>query len=425
MFVENTIDIFSAKSTVKSMDIRIFGGEGKTLGNVKPGSSENNKIDLGNVIQKPSGQVFKPVSSISKPKPAATVSRPERNSPTLISEKSVSAKMSQNDDVTHLPGARTPDKKGVKKNKPISQGGVGKFDNKKRSFDLPNFSDSDDTDDELLCSVPLDKTLNISVHSNNYNKPVVSQEVESWWVDESDDKISNASNDENSCDVGNDLEENRNEQVKAGAKSEVDEKKLDAHESVSNDSEMDDVRAMLRKVWGQKQFDSKNTNMKGTGKLKSRNIHSLNSDFLDTSASIKTKEVNSAHKRLSGDTGFDVAQASKRQKSGRGISIYSPNKKSCSDSEKNVHSPKTDKLTSPIDKFFRTVGGTSQSSGETHTNSGTDCNQSTVIKGDNSQNGDKNIVSAAEMSACPVCNKSVLTSSINEHLDLCLTMQAI
>lgn len=388
------------------MDIRIFGGEGKTLGNVKPGSSENNKMDLGNVIQKPSSQVFKPVNSINKPKPAATVSRLESSSPTLISEKSLKAKTSQNDHVTHLPGARTPDKKGVKKNKPVSQGGVGKFDNKKRSFDLPNFSDSDDTDDELLCSVPLVKTLNTSVHSDNHDKPVVQPEIESWWVDESDDKINNASNDENRCDVGNDLEENRNEQVKSGAKSETDENKLDAYESISNNSEVDDVRAMLRKVWGQKQFDSKNTNMKGTGRIKSQNIHSLN-------------------KRLSGDTGFDVAQASKRWKSGGGISIYSPNKKSCSDNEMNVHSPKTDKLTSTIDKFFRTVGGTPQSSGETRTNSGTDCNQSTVIKGDNSQNGDKSIVSAAEMSACPVCNKSVLTSSINEHLDFCLTMQAI
>ncbi|XP_053373264.1 DNA-dependent metalloprotease SPRTN-like [Mercenaria mercenaria] len=395
------------KSSVKSMDIRVFGGEGKTLGNATKSSQPAKTIPkFSNPIPTPNSSLNKPSNSVDKPKPSATVSRLDDASPAYIGKKYIS-----NGHVTALPGARTPDKKGVSMNKPVSQGGSAAF--KKRIIKLPDFSDSDD-DDDLLFPVPSGNLSNTTIHSNVGERTENPSKEHSPWVN------SNVSNVSTDCDTtssnAGDFHDSKADASEHVTDKRDDRSELDQNKSVGADNEADDVRAMLRKVWGQKQFGSQPSKMKVKGTFKSGIINP------DVSNNTGNKEINSAHKRLSGDTGFGE-QASKRQKSD---SIYIPN--NSSDFDKNVHLEKSssnNKITSPIDKFLKkSVTEPSSSRDQTvPTKSGLQ-DQTSMIRGGNSEINQIND-STGDMAACPVCSKSVSTASINEHLDLCLTMQAI
>jgi hypothetical protein len=404
---------FPEKSSVKNMDIRIFGGEGKTLGKVTKSSNtvpkSNSPIPNPNITS----AIHKPPNSINRPKPTSTVSRFDDNI-----TKGYKTEQPVNGHVTILPGAVTPSKTGVSKNKPVSQGGVAKFNDKKKIkkiVNIPDFSDSDD-DDEFLCSIPISNLSNTSICSTAVDRSKSAQESSQW----NNSSISDTSmNCDTSNSITDQLKDNKVFKDKQETETGSDVTNLDDKQFRGTDNEVNDVRAMLRKVWGQKQFGNQTSKMKVKGTFKSV-IPNL--DTSKASDSSSNKVVTGAHKRLSGDSGFGEKSA-KRHKNNN---IYTSGSNN-SDVDKNSQIEKTSpvkQLTSPIDKFFKKTESGSTTQNDSH-QSASVCDKISVIRGDNSGNNNTTTESTSDVSPCPVCNKMVPTTSINDHLDLCLTMQAI
>ena len=524
--------ISESKPGIKSMDIRVFAGNGVTLGGQKPnkqGTSQTatitsplaipasttsnakdanitvdrKKIDntssLGNKSQsktkspiknKASDRSIVKVDSNKEYKGAkGNVSNSNRlpvlpklpggtKAVTLNNGKVKSNDM--NDDTTALRLAKTPQSFGQSECSGV----------KKSSFSVSDFSDSDD---DILCSVPEN---DISGRGADSNKEGYSRKS---------DAVSKANVTESDTD-------------KAIVKSE--------HSSGDNG-----VRAMLRKVWGEKSFGSnakhrvvqkiplndlakqktslssdlkdkleigkikdkhkhkliRQENVSNTSKVKSKNTGLISehksgvilndrkrpsllndhSDDLPVNKRLKCdpsaesmntscdkKEISDKHlqhssgaqktnpelrenlksfnhkvKELSdGNSSSSKSdQSSKLFKEIRKFHSSSPEKASTSKSENSIKSP--------IEKLFdrvREKRSTPDMSNSQYTGnaslthivdsvSSLDDTESTMCVNDDISEGEK----TQEFSACPVCSENVPTASINEHLDLCLTLRVI
>lgn len=402
------------------MDIRIFGGEGKSLGK-RSDVPTNTVARFNNVTGKPSSSVVKPPTIQGRNKPSATVTRLEDTLPAYNAETNSRTKRISKPLVTGqttiLPGSRTPDNKRGPKNKPVSQGGVAKFNDKRSRFHLSDFSDSDD---DILCSIPFDDSSKTCDNvSSECDATTVTHEMDFKEFDSSESsscrKVDDTKVEWEEFAGSNDFED-------SGGKDRIELENIENTQPSDRNSDSDDVRAMLRKVWGQKQFGNKNNRMKVRETFRSGNIYPENTIEKGT----VIKDIQSAHKRLSWETGFNIAQANKRQRSDEGIYIEDRGNTGL-DSDTNLHTER-DLIKSGIEKFFNNATElSSQHSCESQQTKQLDSDMQTsnAIRANNSNIDETRTNSSEEMSACPICSKPVLTASINEHLDLCLTIQAI
>lgn len=374
------------------MDIRIFGGTGKTLGGSKPGEIPN-------------------LNSTSMP--SASTSAPS------LSQKdkthySVDTVIDLSDDCISLPGGKTPDKSRVPKNKPVSQGGGAKF-NIKKPKKVIEFEWTDSEDDEILANMSLS-------HGDGEEKKNVKDFSDDSEIEEltEDDFVSDVNStkdkDVKSEDLQNDSELFQG--VKSGINVIKDSVNDSERTSTANATSIraaddnSDVRAKLRQVWGEKDL-----NPKAGKKITIGQKHSSISDHrVPGKRPIEAASVGGEKSKKPKLTRDDVPSKSKYLETDK----VTPNLKmgNNTDSSKN-----SNKVTSPIEKLFNRIKDRqiSSKSGNTSTTDSplNSANDSSKLSG-------AVVVNETESSSqCPVCCKQVLTSSINDHLDLCLTMQAI
>ncbi|KAL4238550.1 hypothetical protein ACF0H5_003257 [Mactra antiquata] len=446
---DSDYDKKKGKPSIKSMDIRIFAGNGKTLGGNKEvvPSATISVVDDNSCI---------PTSLTSQNVTKSKQSSGTRvNKPKLTNDNTSNKKSSTSVNKYFLPGGKTPPKTAEAKNKPVSQGGVAKFGEKQSKLQSLDFSDSEDDGNILHESIPLNesycdstKVLNDIDNINDLDENInYSSEVND--IPDVIDIVKVTTKDGESIVSATDKTV-INKDISEGEKH-SDSGPLSGS---SQSSDIYDVKAMLRKVWGQKQFESsskfnrfdsktkppQNSTCYG-GKSMNEKLSSSVSDVKNASSSV----INS-NKRLS-DT-----------------ELYStpPMKRHCIDdsgniSEKNVllkdenTTNKKKMITSPIDKYFNMVDSmkfldrdTSCSTQSTNSCSTQSTNSSSTQSTNSSRTqlnsgsaqltnsrGDEIVAThssedvSVESSTCPICNTHVPVSTINDHLDLCLTMQIL
>lgn len=396
-------------SGMKNKDIRLFGGKGKILGSHE-GSIQvpgiRNSTKNGNEYDK----------QHTEPQVIDLEESNKNMKLKIVNKKSYS------DDKIPLPGVRTPEKM-CASNKPVSQGGNAVFNDKKiHSFHWSDFSDSDD---DVLLSIPLDETL-IS------QSPVKTSTQK--YVDTFSDHISN-----NLCD------DYSGGEIKSRNLSQKTETLLPCHDIV--DSSSQDVQAMLRKVWGQKAGNLGTPNLK-SGVLepskKRINDHlqkqikkKHKTDDMATSLTSRQKMVdngmNKSCDRIPSATNAtsvispcikdmhtlggslkDTATVPASQKEG----VNYPIAQLFDKMRTKIVSPANDKSALVLTNNYNLVKN-EQSKISTKFGS-----SYTAINVDNTPNMDL-VGNGLEHSFCPVCNKSVLSCTINDHLDLCLTLKSL
>lgn len=393
------------------MDIRIFAGEGKTLG--------GNKVDTVSATKSIADDYM-----TATPKPSTSQIVAADKSSNSTTSRFVSKDVPGNGSPSQenaLPGGKTPQKNPMFKNIPVSQGGNARFNEKRKSahvFNIPDFSDSDDEDDDLMASIPLD---NLSADS------IDSRDSDHF----SDKEYISKSNTNDYCST-HVSEMEANEKENKSSQKINSQFAQDGHGVDSScSSEADDVRAMLRKVWGQKQFDNK---VSGSKIAKGKTMLPLNSFNSSESLVGKVKAIGSntdrkypgadknsvisSNKRIS-DTSLDTTPVKRSRSDDDKTLIFGA-------SENTVKVKNKTLVTSPIDKYFSKFPAVSSAAAnlpETRTSYGTSQCVDFSVEGDNS--GDTKTNGKVETSACPICNTPVPVSTINDHLDLCLTLQAI
>ncbi|XP_052766928.1 DNA-dependent metalloprotease SPRTN-like isoform X2 [Mya arenaria] len=383
------------KSKDKNMDIRIFGGTGKSLG----GSNSS---------------IGKPTSTISKLSDFENLD----NSSTSFSVHSSGGSQMSVKDSRHsssdsssqfLPGSKTPGKSNAPKNKPVSQGGTASFSGAGVKKKVIDFDWSDSEDDEFLLT--LSKSM-----EEKYNKSSESRKDLSVFSDDSDIEAICTGNDSISSQGAN-LASN-NGKFSTGSGENMDSAEVhipgSKKDEISVENDHNDVRAMLRKVWGAKQFKSHKTPLSsGSALLKINTAKPVKrlSDHEGDSVMIKKPKLNESHGVFGGE----------RTSTSRSSGV-------CNSKNNNIQNSSQAKavVTSPISKMFNLVRETKSDSNNGRNQSVERCNQSDLTPSAASS-GASNVANTdnVEMSSCPVCCKMVKTTSINEHLDLCLTEQAM
>lgn len=404
----------SEKSKVKSMDIRIFGGEGKTLGGSKP-------------IGQPS-----PGSSKSFGKSSDTTALPSTSTVSTAIDTNTSSQQTSSKntcDFPSLPGGRTPDKKVVPRNKPVSQGGGAKFKDKKVKKVI-DFDWTDSEDEEILANISRSQSNDLTNQKRDI--PDFSDDSDLEVVSESDLMNSQHSNRKEctgssntdvtfrgqSCDIENEhtVEDVHDDIVTAS----VDKDGTTKHEA-------SDVQAMLRKVWGEKKFNTNTGKRKlGQGHLKSFVISG------NTGGQVK---------RPSGEAGLTEIEHSKKPKLINEKSLQSwtetsvdevkhEQKNICGKHESPRKQPKqANSVTSPIEKLFNKMREKQSTLRDSQTVSASSGSVKTVNQTADNSTSDNTLMNKKQdgenSSRCPVCGKQVPTATINDHLDLCLTLQEI
>lgn len=396
------------------MDIRIFGGAGKVLG--KSGTTGSNPFTDTKATPYQTKEISQVLSDTDDvPSQIINIDEQPDNEPVY----------------NGLPGGKTPDKNRFPKNKPVSQGGSAKFINKKPKKEVIDFDWSDSEDDEILANLSqsFDKTCDKKSTSEILNLSDDSDKEEGVCLDTDSCSLNKL---EDTCSGSVLLDSGATEAhvSKTGNSSKVETSNLPSG-SVRKVGEAEDVRAMLRKVWGQKNFNTTNTVKKIGSRVK-------------TSGSTK---IGNPVKRLSNETSSERDVMKKRKvadssdlfpsestSSEMSIDLTESDLGACSHGEQGK-GKKAKPITSPIEKLFKrmkekqegNVGKHSTSNAKTLIDSFKSTSDSTVqnnnlanpgtVSGDSDNRGDN--------SPCPVCAKHVPTATINDHLDLCLTMQAI
>ena len=524
--------ISESKPGIKSMDIRVFAGNGVTLGGQKPnkqGTSQTATITSPLAISASTTSTSKDTSTtvdrknIDNTSSLGNKSRSKTKSPyknkagdrsvvkvdSNKEYKGVKGNISNSNRLPALPKlsgdtkAVTLDNGKVKSNDinddtlalrvaktPQSFGHSESIGVKKSSFSVSDFSDSDD---DLLCSIP---EKDISRRGADSNKDGYGRK----------------------SDAGSRANVTESDTDKAIVKSE--------HSGGDNG-----VRAMLRKVWGEKSFGSNakhkalqkiplndlakqktslSSDLKDKleiGKIKDKHKHKLNrQESVSNTSKVKSKNTGlisehksgvvlndrkrpsllndhgddlPANKRLKCDpstesmnTSCDKKEISDKHlqhssgaqktnpeliknlnslnhkvkelsvgnssssKSDQSSKLFREIKKFHSSSPEKASTSKSENsIKSPIEKLFdrvREKHSTPDTSDSQYTGnasfthivdsvSSLDDSESTMCVNDDISEGEK----TRDLSACPVCSKKVPTASINEHLDLCLTLSVI
>ena len=389
------------------MDIRVFGGMGKTLGGSPVAGNTTSTVN------KPPG----PVPDLSKGSQQSP--RYSKDTGNLSSPEAT---------VSHLPGGKTPDKKFVPKNKPVSQGGNASFGggavNKTVDFDW-----SDSEDDEIL--------LNLSKEMEEKGiiktKPVIDFSDDSD-IEFFDDSTIEKKNAHNQCNDTHNIT-GVNERVGSSSVSESTSEASGSNVAKCADhTETSDVRSMLRKVWGEK-FNNKTKqvvkNVVTTKNGSAGSVKRLSGDQCDMATNKKPK--------LS-DTNFpnEIERPSRRevisnsvdQRGLSGVSgrigaknpFQSPIHKffkDCNTSLLAQSGSKTETLKNQSATVFKEFN--TSSSAQSGSNTETLKNQSANTSGNCLSNNEDN----TGLSCCPVCNKGIETAKINDHLDECLTLHSL
>ena len=487
------------------MDIRVFGGKGVTLSGKKPASSSDSQSNSATVKKPPSstvtsnGQVqvnnkrLSDHSSVVAEKTEFTDSFPSVcDTPVSHTDRKLPGKSAQFDG--KLPG-KSAHADEVLQGKPgisvknDSKASTGKNKDEKESlvkdkssvnaieksrFSLSDFSDSDD---DLLCSVHVE---NISGKET--------------------DKIGGGSKEKDERKIENEMKFNKE-------KVQVDK----------TNEKADDVRAMLRKVWGEKNI-GRNTMQKTMKKIGNNSTKAT-----DTGSKINKPAIPDNRHRLNNKTSHGSALFNKKKEFDQSgdsrpeasVSLNYKKRSNLLDNDDNLPVCKrlksdsaetidisgskgrheyqsfkeesvSDKQRLPfIDKFIDSPGASNDrvlDSTERSKMSLNTCSDNSKLfdkiknldknsspekvkhkventikspierlfdkikdkhKAAEKQTSDTSILRdhdsisvkvndkdsksdhAVETSACPVCNESVPTSSINEHLDLCLTLKVL
>ena len=517
--------ISESKPGIKSMDIRVFAGNGVTLGGQMPqkqGTSQTATITSPSDIPASTTSTSKDTSiTVENTSSLGNKSQSKTKSPikNKASDRSI-VKVDSNKEykgakgnvsnsnrlpvLPKLPGdtkAVTLDNGKVKSNDmnadttalrvaktPQSCGHSASSGVKKSSFSVSDFSDSDD---DILCSVPEN---DISKRGADSNKDGCSRKSV----------------------AGSKPNVTESDTVKAIVKS----------ERSSGDN---GVRAMLRKVWGEKSFESnvkhkavqkiplndlakqktslssdlrdkleigkindkhklnRQESVSNTSKVKSKNTGLISdlksgvvlndrkrpsllndhSDDLPANKRLKCdpsaesmntscdkKEIRDKHLQHSSGNhktnpelrenlnslDYKVKElsvgSSNRSKTDQSSKLFKEIKKFHGSSPEKASTSKTENsIKSPIEKLFdrvREKRSTSDMNDSQYTGnasfthivdsvSSLDDSESTMCVNDDISEGKK----TQDLSACPVCGKNVPTASINEHLDLCLTLSVI
>ena len=363
------------------MDIRVFGGMGKTLG-------------ASSVAGNATSTVNKP------PGPVPDLSNGSQQSPRY--SKDTGNLSSPEATVSHLPGGKTPDKKFVPKNKPVSQGGNASFGggavNKTVDFDW-----SDSEDDEIL--------LNLSKEMEEKGiiktKPVIdfSDDSDIEFFDDSTIEKKNAYNQCNDTDNITGVNERFGYSSVSGSTSEASGSNV---ARCADHTQTSDVRSMLRKVWGEK-FNNKTKqvvkNVVTTKNGSAGSVKRLSGDQCDMATNKKPK--------LS-DTNFpnEMERPSREE-----VIFNSVDQRGLSGVSGRIGAENP--FQSPIHKFFKDCNTSllAQSGSKTATLKNQSANSSGNCLSNNEDNTD--------LSCCPVCNKGIETAKINDHLDECLTLQSL
>ena len=376
------------------MDIRIFGGEGKILGKPKNSGQSNSGTKNGNSM--PTATITSGVLSRqnndSKAGKDDNDTKSDSGLVTNTKKDNDSGRVVNRKDTDGLPGASTPTK--AVKNKPVSQGGNIPFNKvKKKVLHVLDFSDSDDDDDLLEAVSRIDTGVS---------------------CDSKTQKGSTASSGKNS---------GASDDINTVQKFSSDKGRDNAEDNIDKN----DVRAMLRKVWGQKQIGQNKLLTKQVltdkDKTEAQKRGLPNTDSNPVSKRIKL--TNTENEVITHGAGSSSSVMSKVVNDNDGTSeSHVPSK--CPNHGSSQYRAESDipKVTSPIEKLFNKMKDKhkNQSVESTDANSAviaSDCaTKNTVINSNNTHTD-------TETSVCPVCCQSVPLSSINDHLDLCLTLKAI
>ncbi|KAH3846280.1 DNA-dependent metalloprotease SPRTN-like [Dreissena polymorpha] len=395
------------KPKSKNVDIRIFGGTGKVLGAPKVS------------IPEPANDGSTRNSATITAKEPSTSSFHKSESPSTNYGKNYFSD-SDDGDVSVLPGGKTPVKKIVPKNKPVSQGGDAKFmGGAKKKKKVVEFDWSDSEEDEILLN------YSKSMDTNVIHEPTVPSKV----FDSSDEDII----DSNILDCDKSTQSLKSSDA-------TNTKFHDSKHSLSSTSTQSDsftsestsdIRAMLRKVWGEKRFPDNRGGIGAKNKIfkvgnQSVPMKRLSSDS-DQQAPKKPRTneatAQSAGKKAEKPSGVSLTDAVRN--------YFADNKLNKMNSSKGDHTSDKPHLTSPIEKMFNKIQEKQTQDSKEHglkakplPESGEKVRESQsqlLMGGASSGSGNERLT----MLTCPVCCKIVEMSLINEHLDMCLTMQAI
>ena len=411
--------LFSEKTKVDSMDIRIFGGGGKVLG--KSGS-QTPKLPTSSPTTSQASQRSTDSSTYGE------VILSSGDNCNLLSDSLV------------LPGGRTPGKKGVPKNKPVSQGGGAKF-NPPKVKKVVEFDWTDSEDDEILANLSqsFENKSVIPNQSITCDIPDFSDDsdFENIGDDFCSDSLSNNKNkpEETSSNPGISESQADSDPFSKAIVSPADTRGAINYENSSTPVEIaddnNDVRAMLRKVWGQK-FESNVPRKKIVTHGKMSGIASASGKPMKRSSDERLILTDDLKKRKLDNSSSSISKASEALvDSGNAKRRSTTNKSPVKKSSESI------KITSPIEKLFDkmkekgSVCGNSSTSGSIRDkNSSSSSSLGTSFTNtDHTKHSSSNLAmedyNSGKISPCPICSKHVPTETINDHLDLCLTMQAL
>ena len=380
------------------MDIRVFGGVGKTTGLTK----SNETVGIGKTTN--------PIASIE------------------IQQNRTSADTSGDKTGFPIPSDRLQKDRTVKimdRNQgPSSRGDCN--NSKKSAFHDSDFSDSDD---ELLGSIPLDDFCAIPKFHKDMTRDLSKGNAHTGRLDKtkSGAKVkSGVGGNDVSKDSFNCKTDKINDSGSGSLNGEV--------------SSNSDVTAMLRKVWGGKVTESKSSktsvilndssdknDITPTNRKRPSNSSDRDKDLVRKKHRISEKDHQMSRNKNDilcnySDSPCDIVKERASNTEKTGLDSQSDlQKKKMHDShispDKHTSAQPTT-VASPIEKLFNKIKDKHEV-----TDSASLKDSSSSPKGGNC--AENSVTNQTELSSCPVCNKSVPTHEINDHLDLCLTLMAI